>query len=387
MHLAVRDCPHITSFLPGFREQFAIWAGAVEVTDDVQVAVELYASAESFSSWVATEQVGQLHEAEILEVDNVALLGRVGRFRLRNRILRPVEVHTSEIGTLGGEADGRLFRLVADLKRVAGNSGIDLGTDGVDRSENKEIRSFHHSVPVEWIRQIGIGRGSNRVGAIVGAGVKRIDGAAMFVVANGPQQNDSDQGECGGDAASRATLPRADFFIDQPEERRHDQSKQEAGEHDGIEDEHDVPGVPLLGKRPERPDAVVVGEVEKDVAQTGETGEKEENSPARREIWIFQLAAAQTPQETDEAHNHDGIDRNSEKGMREATMMGKTEGGSAQTAEYVEVWGFGGERERKRGQGGLAIESGASQTSAGQEVSDGFQAVKGFYGDERLNAN
>ena len=73
--------------------------------------------------------------------------------------------------------------------------------------------------------------------------------------------------------------------------------------------------------------------------------------------------------------------------MREATMMGKTEGGSAQTAEYVEVWGFGGERERKRGQGGLAIESGASQTSAGQEVSDGFQAVKGFYGDERLNAN
>ena len=299
----------MTSFLPGFREQFAIWAGAVEVTDDVQVAVELYASAESFSSWVATEQVGQLHEAEILEVNNVALLGRVGRFRLRNRILRPVEVHTSEIGTLGGEADGRLFRLVADLKRVAGNSGIDLGTDGVDRSENEEIRSFHHSVPVEWIRQIGIGRGSNRVGAIVGAGVKRIDGAAMFVVANGPQTERQRSGRvwrrCGlaGHAAASRFLYRSARRAKARSVR-----EQEAGEHDGIEDEHDVPGVPLLGKRPERPDAVVVGEVEKDVAQTGETGEKEENSPARREIWIFQLAAAQTPQEIDEAHNHDGID-------------------------------------------------------------------------------
>ena len=61
--------------------------------------------------------------------------------------------------------------------------------------------------------------------------------------------------------------------------------------------------------------------------------------------------------------------------MREAAMVGETEGGAADAAEDIEVWGFGGEGERERGERGLAVESGASQACAGQEVGDGFQSV------------
>ena len=117
----------------------------------------------------------------------------------------------------------------------------------------------------------------------------------MFVVANDPQKNDGDESESGSGAAARAALARADFSVDQREERRDEQSEQEAGKHNGLEDENNVPGIPLLGKGPERSDAVVIGEVEQDMAKAGEAGKKEEQSPARREIWIFRLAAAKTP--------------------------------------------------------------------------------------------
>src|SRR5450631_3701553 len=48
------------------------------------------------------------------------------------------------------------------------------------------------------------------------------------------------------------------------------------------------------------------------------------------------------------------------------------------SADDVEVGSFGGERERERGQRGLAVESGASHAGAGQEVGDGFQSVRGI---------
>jgi hypothetical protein len=57
-------------------------------------------------------------------------------------------------------------------------------------------------------------------------------------------------------------------------------------------------------------------------------------------------------------------------------MVGEAEGGAAESAKNVEVGSFRGEGKRERGQRGLAVESGASHASAGQEVGDGFQAVK-----------
>ena len=70
-------------------------------------------------------------------------------------------------------------------------------------------------------------------------------------------------------------LSRADFFIDQREEGWNDQSEQQEAKHDGIEDEDNVPGVPLLGERPERANTVVVGEIEQDVAETGKASIEE----------------------------------------------------------------------------------------------------------------
>ncbi len=61
-------------------------------------------------------------------------------------------------------------------------------------------------------------------------------------------------------------------------------------------------------------------------------------------------------------------------------MVGEAEGGTAQAAENIEIGGFGGEREGERGQRGLAVEAGASEAGAGQEVGQGFQAVGRFYG-------
>src|SRR5580704_9389614 len=56
--------------------------------------------------------------------------------------------------------------------------------------------------------------------------------------------------------------------------------------------------------------------------------------------------------------------------------MGEGEGAAFETTEHVEIGGFGGEGERERGQRGLTVESGSSHTSAGQEVGNGFQAIK-----------
>jgi len=59
-------------------------------------------------------------------------------------------------------------------------------------------------------------------------------------------------------------------------------------------------------------------------------------------------------------------------------MVGKAEGRTTKkTADHVEVRSLRskGERERKSGQSGLAVESGAAQACTDQEMGDGFQAV------------
>src|ERR1700739_1619370 len=89
--------------------------------------------------------------------------------------------------------------------------------------------------------------------------------------------------------------------------------------------------------------------------------------------------------------------------MCKAAMVREAERGTAEAAEDVQVWSFGGERERKSSQSSLAVEPGASHTGAGQEVGDGFQAVRKdsmgtragmptdneiyFVGDKRVSAS
>ena len=82
------------------------------------------------------------------------------------------------------------------------------------------------------------------------------------------------------------------------------------------------------------------------------------------------------PQEIDEADYYHGIKRNPEEGMGEAAVVSEAKGPAAKTSNDVEIRRLCGERQRERGERRLAVESGAPQARAGQEVGDGFQAVR-----------
>ena len=56
-------------------------------------------------------------------------------------------------------------------------------------------------------------------------------------------------------------------------------------------------------------------------------------------------------------------------------MMCEAENPAFKLAQHVQVWRFGGECHRSRGERGLAIESGSSHASPGQEVGDRFQSL------------
>ena len=167
----------------------------------------------------------------------------------------------------------------------------------------------------------------------------------------------------------------AAFAADQRKCRWGNQSQNQNAKHYGFEDENDVPRIPFLGKWPERAHAVVIGEVEQDVAKPSETRVQEKQSPTRRQSWIFYLAAAQAPDQIDEAENYCSVDWNPEERMRESAMMSESKGRPFDAAEHIQIRSFGGERKRKCGQRCLAIEPGAAQACAGQKVSDGFQVV------------
>jgi hypothetical protein len=106
---------------------------------------------------------------------------------------------------------------------------------------------------------------------------------------------------------------------------------------------------------------------------------KRNSTPQRGGRGIFCFAAAHAPEQIDEAYYDSRIDGNAEEGVRESAMMGEGERRTSDSAQDVEIGGFGGERQRQCGERGLAIESGAPHAGAGQEVSDGFQGLVGFY--------
>src|SRR5579863_741523 len=77
-------------------------------------------------------------------------------------------------------------------------------------------------------------------------------------------------------------------------------------------DKSDTPRIPRPPERPERAHAVVVGEVEQDVAEAGDVGEQKQQSPARRKIRNAGLASAQPPDEIHES-DHDRADEKQSK--------------------------------------------------------------------------
>ncbi len=68
------------------------------------------------------------------------------------------------------------------------------------------------------------------------------------------------------------------------------------------------------------------------MTEAGEAGISKEQSPARREVRIFQPASAQTPDQVNEADYHSGVEGNSKQGMREAAVVGEAERRAAEAA-------------------------------------------------------
>jgi hypothetical protein len=116
------------------------------------------------------------------------------------------------------------------------------------------------------------------------------------------------------------------------------------------------------------------------VAEAGEAREQEKHSPAGRKVRVIDSSASQTPDEIDEADDNNSIERYAKKRMRESAVMSEAERWSPEATEHIEIWSFGGEGQRERGQRGFAIESGASHAGTGQKVGDGFQAVRRIVG-------
>jgi hypothetical protein len=145
----------------------------------------------------------------------------------------------------------------------------------------------------------------------------------------------------------------------------------------------------------ERTDAVVVGVVQQDVAEQSEQREGIQHAPAhgrsgertndalaviaaeivvrlgvRGRVGEFAVVARGTPavQAIHAAHDHRSLKGNAEKGVRDAPMMGEAIHRSAQTPEGVEVRHLGGEGHRQRGVRRFAVQPGAREASARQDV-------------------
>jgi hypothetical protein len=119
----------------------------------------------------------------------------------------------------------------------------------------------------------------------------------------------------------RAFAARSDLFVDQRKQSGENQAQGEDHQEHGLNDEDDVPGNPAFGEWPERTHSITSGEVEQNVAQSGEACEREQQSPARWKIGITSLAAAQTPEEIDKSNHCASHQRHSQKGMSESAVM------------------------------------------------------------------
>src|SRR5579862_5542107 len=135
----------------------------------------------------------------------------------------------------------------------------------------------------------------------------------MLVVAQSPPGREADERENCPPSALGTFVANTEVGIDQPKQSWQHEACNEYSPNHRICDENDVPRIPLLGKWPERPYAVVVGEIEQDVADSGDVSKKEEPSPAWRALGIFDRLPAQIPDQVNETDYNSRHDRRAEK--------------------------------------------------------------------------
>ncbi len=97
-------------------------------------------------------------------------------------ILRPIQKRAPMV-TFSAYGVTGLSRLVADFHAAV---GIDFRRERIHRSKGEEGGGFDDALPLERVNDLGIGRHAQGIGAVIGAGLERADGAAMFVVAHAP---------------------------------------------------------------------------------------------------------------------------------------------------------------------------------------------------------
>src|SRR5262249_42241909 len=137
------------------------------------------------------------------------------------------------------------------------------------------------------------------------------------------------------------------FDADQPKEARQDEAQHEHGENHWLEDENDVPGIPLFRKRPEGANAIIVCEVKQDMAQPCQVGKQEQEAPAWGEIWVPRSAATQSPHCVYKTRDQRFHEHKAENRVGESAMMFKSEDRPVQAAKHIQVGGLG--RQRYRG--------------------------------------
>ena len=164
----------------------------------------------------------------------------------------------------------------------------------------------------------------------------------------------------------------ADLVADESEDCGDQQTKQQCCKHHRLEDEDDVPRVPAPVEWQKRPDAVVVSEIEQNVAENGQNPKKEQQSPARREGRRFAAIHSPAMKCVDEAEHDCRIYGCSDEGMGKTAMGSHRSHRSIETPKYVHIGEFCGESDHQCRVTGSPVESCASDTCAGKKVSDRF---------------
>src|ERR1700745_1347467 len=103
----------------------------------------------------------------------------------------------------------------------------------------------------------------------------------MVIVTHPPHRADRKQRANCAPASTKRFAASTDFAADESEDCRNQQSEKQSGEHDRLKNEDDVPRIPMPIERQEWPNAVVVSEIEQNMAENGKNPKKEQKPPAR----------------------------------------------------------------------------------------------------------
>ncbi len=156
-------------------------------------------------------------------------------------------------------------------------------------------------------------------------GVESGQRAPVLEVPHSPERHNKEQCRDGRAATAGAVLTCADLLRHHSKKPRQHQGRNQHRKYQRLNDEDDVPGIPLAREGIERADAVVIGEVQQNVGEPGDAGKQIQPSPAargRRGQFVSPAAAlpeASTSQT--EANHQPGDDGDSKKRVGDAAML------------------------------------------------------------------